>query len=199
MDDLLGSLFGAHGRGRRPARGADIRTTLTINPLLAFTGGKTTFQMQSGSGGSAQTVKLTVPAGVKTGTTLRLAGKGSPPPGGGPAGDLHIRLTVPSHPLIRRIDNDLELDVPVTVLEALEGAHVTVPTPTGDVKVRIPPGSQTGRKLRLRGRGVQTKTPGDLYLVIRPTIPISDDPEVLEAARSLANAHTTGVRDGLKL
>ena len=107
-------------------------------------------------------------ATYRGGKSLRLRGKGLPPPGGGPAGDLHIKLSIPEHPLLRRRGNDLELDVPITIGEAMRGASIQVPTPTGEVAVKVPAGSSSGTKLRLRGRGVQAKkAPGDLYLVPR--------------------------------
>ena len=99
----------------------------------------------------------------------------------------------------RRDKDDLEMDLPITILEAMEGASVTVPTPTGDVKVTVPANARPGQLLRLKGRGVQKRIPGHLYLVLRPTPPETTDPEVLAAARRLEEAYTTDVRAGLAL
>ena len=108
-----------------------------------------------------------IPAGVDTGSRVRVAGKGAPGQGGGPPGDLYILVRVRPHPLLERRDNDLYLDVPVTVGEAALGATVTVPTPDGEVRVKVPPGSQSGKLLRIRGHGVPALkggTRGDLYI-----------------------------------
>jgi DnaJ-class molecular chaperone len=149
--------------------------------------------------GATDRIKVRIPPGVRDGGKLKLAGQGLPPRGGGPCGDLHLELTVQPHPLLRRIDDDLELDLPITVFEAMAGASITVPTPTGDVKVTVPPGSRAGQRLRLKGRGVQKSVPGHLYLVLQPTPPASDDPDVLAAARVLEAAYKADVREGLKL
>ena len=95
---------------------------------------------------------------------------------------------------------DLYLDVPLTVHEALAGARVEVPTPGGSVKVRVPAGTTTGRKLRLKGKGVPAKDgPGDLYLVLRPTPPETDDPAALEAAEALNAFYGASVRSDLRI
>jgi curved DNA-binding protein len=198
MDDILGSLFGQGAAGTRQRRGRDQRATMQIDPMLAILGGETSIVLPRPDG-SRETLKVRIPAGVKDGGTLRLKGQGLPPPGGGPCGDLHITLHVPDHPLLRRLDQDLELDVPITVLEAVRGGSITVPTPTGDVKVTVPPGVQSGTRLRLKGRGIQSRTPGDLYLVLRPTVPASEDPEVIAAAERIERAYASDVRSKLDL
>lgn len=91
------------------------------------------------------------------------------------------------------------MDLPVTVLEAMQGATVTVPTPTGDVRVTIPAGARPGQLLRIKGRGVQRRVPGHLYLVLQPTPPRSDDPDVLAAAQRLEEAYTVDVRADLQI
>jgi curved DNA-binding protein len=196
MDDLLGSLFGMGG-GKRTARGRDQQATLAVEPMLAIVGGETSINLQRPHG--AETLKVRIPAGVNDGGTLRLKGQGLPPPGGGPCGDLLLKLEVSPHPRLRRTGDDLELDVPITVLEALRGASITVPTPTGDVKVSIPAGSSSGARLRIRGRGVQrTGTPGDLFLRLQVATPPSA-PELIEAAEVLERAYTKPVRADLAL
>lgn len=200
MDDILGQLFG-EGRfsgGRRGARGRDQQATLEIDAMLAIRGGETTILMPR-PGGQTETLKVRIPAGVKDGGTLHLAGQGLPPPTGGACGDLHIKLRVPEHPLLRRVGDDLEMDVPITVLEALAGAAITVPTPTGDVKVTVPAGVTPGQRLRLRGRGIQKSSPGDLYLVLRPTVPVTSDAEVIAAAERIQKAYARDVRADLTL
>lgn len=198
MDDILSSLFGdgAFSGGRSQRRGRDQQAQLAIDPMLAITGGETQILLTRPNG-STETLRVRVPAGVKDGGVLRLSGQGLPPPGGGPCGDLHIKLTVPEHPILRRVDDDLEMEVPVTVLEAMQGAAITVPTPTGDVKVNVPAGVSPGQRLRLRGRGIQKAAPGDLYLVLRVAVPAARDPEVLAAAQRLESAYLGNVRAGL--
>jgi curved DNA-binding protein len=200
MDDILSQLFGegSFGGGRRVRRGRDQQATLQIDPMLAIRGGETNIRMQRPSG-EVETLKVRIPAGVNNGGTLHLAGQGLPPPGGGPCGDLHIKLEIPEHPLLRRAGNDLEMDVPITVLEAIKGATITVPTPTGDVKVTVPAGVATGAKLRLKGRGIQKSPPGDLFLVLRPTVPRSEDPEVIAAAERIEQAYEGDLRQHLSL
>jgi curved DNA-binding protein len=202
VEDLLSSLFGggAPGRGAAsPRRGADQQVEVQIDFLTSILGGEHRFQMRRPDG-RAEPVTVPIPAGAKAGGRIRLRGLGLPPRGGGPCGDLLVHLQVTDHPLLRRVEDDLELDVPITVLEAMKGAAITVPTPTGDVKVNVPAGARSGARLRIKGRGVQRKgAPGDLYLVLRPTVPATQSPEALAAAERLEAAYGTEVRGALKL
>lgn len=194
-DDLLSSLFGG-GAGRRgPRKGRDQRATFTLDFMDAVLGGEKEITVPR-PGSPSDSLKVRIPAGVKDGGRLKLKGRGLPPPGGGTCGDLHLELTVRPHPWLRRRgEADLELDLPITILEAMKGASISVPTPTGDVKVTIPAGARPGQLLRLKGRGVQKRSgAGHLYLVLRPTPPVSDDPEVLAAAERLEAAYETDVR-----
>jgi curved DNA-binding protein len=200
FDDLLDSLFGG-GRGHRgPMPGRDVKLRLTIGLLLAVTGGEAVAHVPQPRG-RPEEVSIRVPAGVEDGARLRLPGRGHPPPAGGPCGDLIVEIRVAAHALLRRCGDDLELDLPITVLEALEGATVGAPTPTGDVRVGVPRGARNGQRLRLRGRGVQKPgSAGDLYLVLRVAAPdATDDPGVLAAARALEAAYRTPVRADLTL
>jgi DnaJ-class molecular chaperone len=205
VEDLLESLFrggtgGMGGMGARPSRGRDLRASLTIDFLTAIRGGEREMSIPQPDG-SAQRLKVRIPAGVKDGGRLKLKGQGLPPRGGGPCGDLHIQLTVQEHPVLRRIygTDDLEYDLPITILEAMRGTVVTVPTPTGDVKVTIPAGARPGQRLRIKGRGVQTRVPGHLYLILHPTPPDSDDPDVLMAAQRLEEAYVGDLRGHLEI
>ncbi|MCA9570794.1 MAG: DnaJ domain-containing protein [Myxococcales bacterium] len=200
MGDIFSSLFGGGGgMPRGPRRGQDQRASLTIDFLTSVLGGEREIQIQRPTG-ARDSLKVRIPPGVQDGGKLRLKGQGLPPPGGGPCGDLELQLTVTPHAHLRRRDkDDLEMDLPITILEAMEGASVTVPTPTGDVKVTVPANARPGQLLRLKGRGVQKRIPGHLYLVLRPTPPETTDPEVLAAARRLEEAYTTDVRAGLAL
>ncbi len=152
-----------------------------------------------GDGRVEQTSRVTVkiPAGVQTGSKVRLGGQGAAGVRGGPPGDLFIETEIEEHPLVRREDNDLYLDLPVTVAEAMLGGEVRVPTFGGDVTVRIPAGSQSGRKMRLRGRGVphlKGGGTGDLYLVLQVQVPDAEAPGAREAAEKLRAAYAKDVR-----
>ena len=197
MDDLLGSMFGG-GVDRGPRRGPDQQTEITVDFMTVVQGGEHTIQIRRPDG-RAETLVIPVPAGAKDGGRVRLKGQGLPPRGGGPCGDLLVNIKVRAHPHLRRTGNDLEMEVPITVHEAIAGASVTVPTPTGDVKVTVPPGARSGARMRIRNRGIQTRTPGHLYLILRPMVPQSDDPEIIAAAQRLDEAYAVPVRADLKL
>ncbi len=146
----------------------------------------------------ARNLSVTVPAGVESGQVIRLRGQGGEGRQGGPAGDLLLSITVDEHPLLRREGRDLEMDLPVRLAEAVGGATVEVPTPTGRLRVKVPPGSANGQRLRLTGRGVQQPgSPGDLYLVLRPVMPPSTDADAVELARRLDALTEADPRAGL--
>jgi len=150
-------------------------------------------------------LKVKIPPGVETGSRVRLPGQGSPGKRGGEPGDLYLRITVREHPTVRVQGRDLLLDLPITAAEALGGAEVTAPTFEGPVKLKIPAGSQSGRKLRLRGRGLpalkggSTGAPrGDLYVVLQIVLP-EDSPQSREAAAALQKLYKMDVRKDVVL
>lgn len=157
-----------------------------------------------GSGIIPETQRVTVkiPPGVQTGSRVRVAGQGAAGMKGGPPGDLYLEVEVLPHPTVRREGDDLHLDLPVTLPEAVLGAEIPVPTFEGEVKLLIPPGSQAGRKLRLKGRGVPSLKGGgrgDLYLALQVRIP-EGPPESLRAlVEPLERAYQGDVRAGLRL
>jgi molecular chaperone DnaJ len=158
-------------------------------------------------GGQGQTMKMErlnvhVPAGVDTGSRVRLAGKGAAGTGGKPSGDLFIRVRVRPHPVLERRGDDLYMDVPITVAEAIRGGRITVPTPDGSVRVNVPAGSQTGRQLRVKGRGIahlKGSGRGDLYLRLAIHVPDGDAKEVGDAIDALEAAYRHSPREDLKL
>ncbi|QRK05799.1 J domain-containing protein [Archangium violaceum] len=157
-----------------------------------------------GSGVVAETARLTVkiPAGVQTGSKVRLSGQGAAGSRGGPPGDLYIETIVAEHPLVRREGDDLYMDLPVTVSEAMLGAEVRVPTFQGEVTVKVPAGSQSGRRMRLKGRGAPSLKggpPGDLYLTLQVKVPEHPSTEARQAAEALARAYHSDVRGSLQL
>ena len=149
---------------------------------------------------SQSTLKVRVPEGIDDGGVVRLRGKGAPGRGGAPAGDLLLKVHLTPSPYLRKEGEDLYMDVPLTIAEALGGARIEVPTLDGPVRVKVPAGATSGQKMRLRGKGVlKPGGRGDLYLVLRPTVPETDDPEALEAAEALDRFYDGDVRAGLEL
>jgi molecular chaperone DnaJ len=154
-------------------------------------------------GGSGEVAKQTrlrvkIPAGVEDGSRIRLAAQGGPGAAGGPPGDLYLTVRLQEHPLLHRQGLNLSLNVPITVGEAVRGAEVDVPTLRGAVRLRVPEGSQSGRKLRLRGQGMPSLkgTPGDFYVVLEVQIP-PPTAETKKAAEELDKEYKSPVREGL--
>jgi molecular chaperone DnaJ len=195
LEDILGGMFGAGagpaygGSGFRapqgPRRGADLTARTTLSFRDAVEGSTVTL----GTTGGGQ-ITTRIPAGVKDGQKIRLRGKGQPGDSGAPAGDLILTVAVEKHPVFGRDGDNLTLDLPVTFAEATLGATVSVPTLDGAaVKVRVAPGTPTGRVLRVKGRGVPRKgSPGDLMARISIVVPqrLSDEAKAaVETLRSL--------------
>ena len=122
-----------------------------------------------------RTLKVRIPKGVRQGQQIRLAGQGATGMGSGKAGDLYLEIEFRPHRFYRVEGADVYLDLPLAPWEAALGASVKVPTPSGDIDLKIPPNSQVGKKLRLKGRGIPAKTPGDLYVVMKIVLPPADN------------------------
>ncbi len=157
-----------------------------------------------GSGVNQEEARITVriPAGIADGSKIRLQGQGSSGQRGGPPGDLYLIPQIAPHPLVRREGNDLHIALPVTVGEALHGAEVHCPTFDGEVTLKIPPGSQSGRKLRLRGRGVPSLkggARGDFYAELQIHLPETAGEPVRKAADELDKHYKRDVRAGIEL
>jgi len=156
-----------------------------------------------GQGQRLEDVRLSVrvPAGIDDGATLRLRGQGEPGQRGGPAGDLLVTIQVRHHPLFRREGQDLHLELPVTVAEAMLGAKIDVPTLDGAIQLTIPPRSQSGRKLRVRGQGLHGPKAGDLYVRLVVKVPELSEARLAEArqaAERLEALYGEDVRAALK-
>ena len=130
-----------------------------------------------------RTLNVRIPKGIKQGQKIRLAGQGGQGIGGEP-GDLYLEIEFSPHRHYRVEGADVYLDLPVAPWEAGLGATVKIPTPAGTVDLKVPAGSQQGRKLRLKGRGIPAKTPGDLYLVLQIALAARQRPEVQEDVRA---------------
>ncbi|PWS38918.1 molecular chaperone DnaJ [Falsiroseomonas bella] len=185
-DEILSELFGRRaGRGGARGgagirmRGADLHGRLSLDFLEAVNGAKKRVTLLEG-----ETVDVTVPPGTRDGQVLRLRGKGAPGFGGGPAGDLLVEVQVGEHRHYSRKGDDILLDLPVTLPEAVLGGRIEVPTPAGAVMVNVPKGSNTGTVLRLKGRGVPRAdgSRGDAYVTLRLVLPDRPDPELEEFA-----------------
>jgi curved DNA-binding protein len=195
--DPFADLFGRASRRRGPTRGRDYEQELTIDFVSAVKG--TTLQLRNPS--SPEPVTVRIPPGAADGSRVRIKGQGAPSPNGGAPGDLILVIHVEPHPLFRREGDDLYLDVPIWVSEAIKGAKVKVPTFDGDVSVKVPAGTQSGTKLRVRGKGVARKgrEPGDLYLVFMVHVPTGQSPELQELADRLARFETGDPRANLHI
>lgn len=183
FSDFFEQLMGG-GRGRRaggggarrgpapPQRGANVRHELEIPLQTAVTGGKTEFYLNQ------EKIAVTIPPGVDNGSKIRLRERGQPSPNRGAPGDLILVIKVSEHPYFRRHGRNLELTLPVSLGEAVLGAKVDVPTPSGTVTMTIPAGSSSGKRLRLKGQGVKQTdgSAGDLLVTLQIQLPhVVDD------------------------
>jgi curved DNA-binding protein len=192
--DFFKELF-AHVGGRRRhtihSRGEDSHATIRVSLHDSYHGATRTISLRVPEHDAQgrvvtreRTLNVTIPKGVTPGQQLRLAGQGQPGSGGAGAGDLYLEIELAPDPRYRLDGRDVFEIVPVAPWEAMLGAQVDVPTPSGRVTVTVPPGSQTGRKLRLKGRGIPaagSAPAGDLYLVLEVALPPADT----AAARAL--------------
>ncbi|MBW3538650.1 MAG: J domain-containing protein [Planctomycetes bacterium] len=208
LNDILGGMFGGMGGqagfgggrgGPRPMRGQDVALDIQVPFQTAAEGGNHSLALERE--GRTERINVKIPAGIDDGKTIRLAGQGQPGPGGGPAGDLLLTIRVAPHPWFRREGSDLYVDVPITPSEAVLGAKVEAPTlGEGNVTVTVPPASSSGRKLRLRGKGVtdaKTGQRGDQFVVIKIVVPAQADDETQRLYRELAARSPENPRAGL--
>jgi curved DNA-binding protein len=166
LEDLLGGMFGGRGRGRAgwgPIQGADQETEIRIGVEEAFNGTHRTLTISGPDG--PRTIDVDIPAGVVEGQRIRVAGQGGQGTGGASPGDLYLGIRIQPHPRYRVSGRDLHVDLPLAPWEAALGAEVKVDTPGGPATVKVPAGTSSGRRLRLKGRGLPNRrgTPGDLY------------------------------------
>ncbi|GAA2033179.1 DnaJ C-terminal domain-containing protein [Agromyces tropicus] len=191
-DDLLGGLFGGGRFGQPtggyrgfggPTRGRDVTASTTLDFITATKGDRITLQTAEG-----REITVNVPAGVADGQKIRLRGKGHPSPDGGEPGDIVLTVSVRKHPVFERDGLNLRVNVPVTFAEAALGATIQVPTLGGEpVKLRVAPGTPSGRVLRVKGRGVETKKgTGDLLAVVQVAVPAHLSKDAEEKLREFA-------------
>lgn len=178
FEDLFDGLFSrggtAGGRSFGMQRGEDVRYRMEVDFLDAVNGGRRRVTMSDG-----RSLDLAIPAGLNSGQTLRLKGQGLPGVGGGPSGDALVEITVGQHPVFKRDGDDVRMDLRISLVEAVEGGRVAVTTPQGPVTLSVPPNSNSGDLLKLRGKGVQTRpNPGDLLVRLMIVLPRKEDPEL---------------------
>ncbi|MEN0101648.1 MAG: DnaJ C-terminal domain-containing protein [Curtobacterium sp.] len=197
FEDILGGMFGGGAGGGfgqpsggyrgfgGPTKGRDVTATTTLDFTTAIAGD--TVKLSQGNG---RPVNVRIPAGVADGQKIRLRGRGEPSPDGGESGDLVVTVHVRKHPVFERDGQNLRLDVPVTFVEAALGATIQVPTLGGDpVKLRVAPGTPSGRVLRVKGRGAATKNgTGDLLATVQVAVPSHLSDKAKEAVEALAAA-----------
>jgi curved DNA-binding protein len=193
LEELLGALGGGGRRGRRGRPGSqqvggDLEYPLTLDFMQAVKGTTTALELHH-EDGATERIQARIPAGVHEGSKVRLRGKGGVGPGG--RGDLYILTHVREHPYFRREGNDILLDLPVSIAEAALGTQVTVPTLDGPARLKVPPGTSSGTRLRLRGRGApdpKTGLRGDQYAVIKIVLPRSLSEKGRRLLEELASA-----------
>jgi DnaJ-class molecular chaperone len=184
-EDIFSTLFGGGGRGRRggnprqPARGEDFTVATTISFDEAIRGGTRRVMVPNG-----EQIDVKIPAGVKEGQQVRVKGRGGAGRNGGPPGDILIEIAIAPHPSMTREGNDIRMELPVTLKEAVLGGKVPVPTITGTVSLSIPPNSNSGSTLRLKGKGIAPAggAAGDLYVKLVVTLPERADAELTKFA-----------------
>ncbi|MBD8873935.1 DnaJ C-terminal domain-containing protein [Rhodanobacter sp. DHB23] len=168
FSDFFENLFGNRGAGAqrgqpRARRGQDVQAKVTVDLQTAFDGGRTRVSLHDGRG-EERVLEVKIPAGIQPGQSIRLAGQGHPGHGGGPNGDLLLEIGIRDNPRFKLDGRDVLHVLPISPWEAALGATVPVPTLAGTVELRIPAGSQSGRKLRLKGRGMPGAQPGDQFV-----------------------------------
>jgi curved DNA-binding protein len=190
FDDLLGGIFGRQRRGWGPVRGANQEAELVLSVEEAYRGGLRTITLSGAEG--PRSYDVNIPAGVTDGQRIRLAGQGGQGTAQAPAGDLYLVVRIAPHRRYRVEGRDIYVELPVAPWEAALGATVPTETPAGEAKVRVPAGSSSGRRLRLRRRGMPNPRgePGDFFAEVRIVVPSSLSDEEHRLFEELAKTST---------
>jgi len=201
FSDFFETLFGQRARqgGQRErrwsAQGQDRHAKVLIDLADTYRGARRSIALQvpvvdaqGRVSTQERTLEINIPKGIRAGQHLRLAGQGAPGAGDGPPGDLYLEIAFAPDPRFRVEERDVYVDLPLAPWEAALGAKVALPTPDGDVELSIPPESQAGRQLRLRGKGIPGDPPGDLYAVLTIVLPPARTDAAKAAYRSMAEA-----------
>ena len=196
LGDLLGDMFGRAGRPTsKRQRGQDVESEVTIDFVGAVKG--TMVEVRQRGGRDA--VSVSIPAGAAEGSRVRIAAQGAEGVGGGPAGDLVLVVHVTPHPFFKREGDDLTIEVPISAGEAFRGEKIRIPTPDGEVTLKVPAHAQSGQLTRLRGKGVtrKGKPAGDLYVRFLIQLPVEEDADLARAIEAL-DARTPPLRGDLR-
>jgi curved DNA-binding protein len=211
FSDFFEGIFGS-ARGERPGRtratfhmrGEDHHAKIVIDLRDALEGATRTISLRMpevDDGGHVllkdKNLTVQIPKGVTEGQSIRLKGQGSPGTGGLPAGDLYLEIHFRADPLYRFVGKDLYIDLPVAPWEAALGASVKMPTPAGPIMLKVPPGSNYGRELRVRGRGIPAAEPGDLYAVLKIVWPPANNEKAKQIYEEMAKELAFDPRAGL--
>jgi len=187
---------GGKGRGKNPyqnsarSRGLDISYEVTIGFEESITGGTRRITLNDN-----RNIDIKIPAGIKNGQVIRLSGQGGPGLGAAPKGDALVEVRVAKHPYYRRVANDIHLELPISFDEAILGGDIQVPTPRGKLTVRIPRNASSGMKLRLKGKGVETKDgAGNMYVALKIMGPATRDAELEKAIKSWGGGNGQALR-----
>jgi DnaJ-class molecular chaperone len=206
FEDILSQMFGMRGGRGGPGatfeaedigsalRGQDVTATATITLNEAAQGGTRRIDLPNG-----KEIEFKIPPGIQDGKQIRLRGQGMPSLGGGPPGDVLITVSIAPHALFKVEGQDLRLDLPITLYEAVLGAKVRVPTLDGAVELSIPPNTSSGRVFRLKGKGLPGKpAAGDLYITIRIVLPDGKDSELEELMTKWRDQKPHDPRSGME-
>jgi DnaJ-class molecular chaperone len=192
----------SQGGGARPQatrRGDDIEHELAVPFSTAVNGGKAHVSVRRPDG-KVEDISVTIPAGIEDGKKIRLRGQGEPGGAGAESGDILITVRVSPHPFFTRRGKRLDVVVPITLAEAAAGAKIDVPTPRGTVAVSVPPGTSSGKKLRIKGHGVEPKgeSPGDLFAEVQIVLPDSLTEDERTAIAEISRRHPQNPRAELR-
>lgn len=193
FSDFFESLFGRGGAGaprggrKVPRRGRDVQATVEIPLTTAFSGGTERITLREQSGRD-RTLEVKIPAGILSGQQIRLAGQGSPGASGAPAGDMLLEIAIRQDPRFVLEGRNVLLTLPLTPWEAALGATVTVPTLAGEVELKIPAGSDSGKRMRLKGRGMPGREPGDQFITLEIHAPPAKTEEQRKLYEQMAEA-----------
>ncbi|MGF7158644.1 DnaJ-class molecular chaperone [Rhodoligotrophos appendicifer] len=196
LDDVLSEFFTRNRARGANMRGADNRYRLEVEFLDAVNGAKQRLTLPD-----ASTIDVNIPAGTRDGQVLRLAGKGDAGMGTGPAGDALIEIAVRPHPLFTRDGDDIRLEVPISLSQAVLGGKIQVPTPTGQVSLTLPKWSNTGKVMRLKGKGVPKRggTAGDEYITLKIVLPEKPDAELEKLIDTWSAGKAESSRRGMEV
>ncbi len=200
-DDFGAGFTGGRGRARTAqAKGQDLQSEINITLKEAYLGTQRSISLQKER--NTRTVNIKIPPGIKDGGKIRLAGEGGPGRGGGPSGDLYLVVNISKHPFFTRKGDDLYCEVPVNIKEALYGAKIDIPTFEGKVLAKLPPKTQSGKTLRLKGKGMprlKGAGKGDLYAKVKIMLPEKLTQEQKKYLDSFARTYNENLRSRVEI